>query len=89
MPRVDHTQLIAALSYLTIAVFLSAGVATARYRAGLRRAAIVLFAVAMGLALALVAVWLVGRPVSAWRKPLLTIIFRGRRVMIVDILVVF
>lgn len=57
---IEPGQLIAALSTLTIAVFLTAGLATGRRYAWLRRAAIVLYIAALALVLALVAAWLFG-----------------------------
>lgn len=59
--HLDRAQLMQALSYIIIVLFLSGGLVSARYRRQMRWAAIGLYAAAVALALVWVGMWLAGR----------------------------
>ena len=61
MLGLDRVEAIQALTYLVIALFVSGGLVSARYRRQFRWAAIGLYGAAMALALAAVGMWLAGR----------------------------
>ena len=61
MPDLERGQMISALFYLIIALFLAGGVVSRhRHQVALRRASIALYAVAVVVVIGLVALWLAG-----------------------------
>ena len=60
MPDLERGQMIAALFYAIIALFLASNVAAWRSRMTLRRVTIALYALAIAAVMGLIALWLVG-----------------------------
>ncbi len=60
MPDLDQSRLLSALTYAAIALFLAVGIVSARYRRGLRRAAIIAYLATLAVALAAAAAWVIG-----------------------------
>jgi hypothetical protein len=60
MTGLDRGQALQALTYLVMVFFVGGGVVSARYRRGMRGAAIGLYGIGGALALVWVAVWLFG-----------------------------
>ena len=61
MPDLERGQMVAALMYVIIALFLAGNVVSRQHRAALRKATIALYAAAVAVVVGLIALWLAGR----------------------------
>jgi ABC-type amino acid transport system permease subunit len=60
MPDLERGQMVAAVMYVIIALFLAGNVVSRQRRAALRKATIALYAAAVVVVLGLIALWLTG-----------------------------
>ena len=60
MRDIERGQMVAALMYVVIALFLAGNVVSRRHRAALRKVTIALYAAAIAVVAGLIALWLAG-----------------------------